>query len=244
MQTMLRNASQLLVSRIKYRKLPTPVVLASMLFLLLGVSLYWLQWSGQQGIKLGYPQPQVHMGTIPSVIRSQQVINFAATGSGRDLTYAWTVTRQNDASKSLAGSGNRDMANQTATGKNMSYQFPASGMYAVTVKATDALGHSSRTTQTIKVLPVPPIASFVAQVDTFFGYQVTLDASQSQADPGTTLQKYTWSYGDGMTSSTAGALASYYYTNPGTYTITLVVTDATGQRSQPFKQTVTLAASN
>lgn len=207
---------------------------------LVGISFYWLQWSSQQGITMGYPQPQVHINALPANIRSQQNVNFATTASGRDLTYAWTFVRQN-ANNAFFGYANTRATDQSATGKNPTYRFPSSGTYTVTVKATDPLGHSNSDKQTIKVLPVPPVAAFTEQADNAFGYSVSVDASKSQADPGTTIQSYVWNFGDGSSPYTTVISSTFYnYANPGIYTITLTVVDATGQQSQPYKQTVNL----
>jgi PKD repeat protein len=220
------------------------IILSTVIVIVLaGISFYWLQWSSQQGITMGYPQPQVHIDALPSNIRSQQNVNFATTASGRDLTYVWTFVGQNN-NNSFFGTTNTNATDQSATGKNPTYRFPVSGTYTVTVKATDPLGHSSSDTQTVKVLPVPPVATFTAQATNgFFGYSVSVDASKSQVDPGTTIQSYIWNFGDGSSPYTTVLSSAFYnYTNPGNYTITLTVVDATGQQSPPYKQTVNLTA--
>src|SRR5256885_5282891 len=50
--------------------------------------------------------------------------------------------------------------------------------------------------------------------------------------PYTTLfRSYAWTFGDGQSAS--GATPMHLYTTPGTYTVTLTVTDARGAVSQP-----------
>src|SRR4030088_3494103 len=53
-------------------------------------SLSGLQWAGQRGITLGYPQPQVQIAALSTttLIRNQDY-QFSATGHGRELSYFW-----------------------------------------------------------------------------------------------------------------------------------------------------------
>jgi DNA-binding beta-propeller fold protein YncE len=59
------------------------------------------------------------------------------------------------------------------------------------------------------------------------GLTVHLDGSSSSAHFGT-IVRYSWTFGDGATSHSAGAMTSHTYKKSGKYTVTLVVTDSLG----------------
>ncbi len=213
------------------------------IIVLVGASFSWLQWACQEGITLGYPQPQVHINTLPPTIRTRQNVDFSATASGRDLTYTWTFATKQDNNAFSFFNRSLNQNNTVFTGKNINYMFTSIGSYIVTVQVSDAMGQRSSNTQTIQVLPVPPIATFTAQAsNSFFGPEVSFNASGSQIDPSTTIESYTWDFGDGSAPETDHYFSgtTHYYRQASTYTIKLVVTDATGQQSQPAIQVVTI----
>jgi len=74
--------------------------------------------------------------------------------------------------------------------------------------------------------PVPPVANFtwtppIPKV----GESVTFDASASTPNGGT-IVKYEWNFSDGGTAT--GKIVTHTYVNPGTYIVTLNVTDSQG----------------
>jgi methionine-rich copper-binding protein CopC len=58
------------------------------------------------------------------------------------------------------------------------------------------------------------------------------DGSASTASPGQSVARYDWSFGDGMTAQNAGPTPSHTYSAPGTYTVSLTVTDSAGCSTQ------------
>ena len=77
---------------------------------------------------------------------------------------------------------------------------------------------------------VIPIASFTASAA---GGTASLNASGS-IDPDGSIAQYQWDFGDGSTGS--GVNISHPYTQSGTYTITLSITDNSGARTKTFQK--------
>jgi DNA-binding beta-propeller fold protein YncE len=71
-----------------------------------------------------------------------------------------------------------------------------------------------------------PVASFGA-VPGSAGSATRFDASDA-ADPDGTIVRYDWDFGDGTLLPDGGPSPQHVYTQPGTYTVTLVVTDNEG----------------
>ena len=80
----------------------------------------------------------------------------------------------------------------------------------------------------------PPVANFTASCS---GLTCSFNASGSTDDRGIT--SYTWTFGDGRSAS--GAMVSHTYGSGGTFTVQLIVTDATNQ-SDSESRSVTVAA--
>ncbi len=126
---------------------------------------------------------------------------------GTTLSYAWSF-----------GDG------QTGSGVAPQHTYAAAGTYDVTLtvidadNATDAEVHS--VTVTAPPPNVPPNAVFTSTVDHL---TASFDASGSDDPDGTTLS-YLWDFGDGLSGS--GVSPQHTYANPGTYDVTLTVTDA------------------
>ncbi len=200
---------------------PWILVLVSLLIIaLIAIGMSWLQWASQRGLSLGYPMPHVQLASqIPGNLLLNQSYQFSATSQGRDLTYSW------------------DFGDQTSSsGPVVNHAFQSNGNYTVTVTVTDAIGQKSTASTQVAVLPPPPQASFTYSIG-YYGY-VTFDASNSTADASTSIAYYDWDFGDGTTDHTSYSQDSHTYSSSGTYTVTLTVTDATGQQSTAAQATI------
>ncbi|MCB1852888.1 MAG: PKD domain-containing protein, partial [Gammaproteobacteria bacterium] len=131
-------------------------------------------------------------------------------------------------------------------GVSMRHQYDTPGIYTLAVTAIDNAGqiHTDTTTVEVKVND-PPIAVIDAPAvaDESFAiggqWSVDFDASGSSDDVG--IFSYQWDFGDGTTGS--GVSLTHIYTVPGSYTVTLTVTDHAGQQTQTtFIVEVTLGA--
>lgn len=118
-------------------------------------------------------------------------------------------------------------------GANTGYLTGSLDEAAVFTKAITAaqVAEQWRLGSTVVTTPVsaPPTAAFGATVNNL---SATLDASAS-TDPDGTIASYRWDFGDGSTGT--GQVASHTYAAAGSYTVSLTVTDNSGQLSTATK---------
>lgn len=120
-----------------------------------------------------------------------------------------------------------------ATTQNASHTFYGPGTYTVSLQVTDNLGVTSSTAQAVTVAPPnqPPTATFTVNCE-----RLACDFADGSSDPDGSVVAWSWSFGDGATSSVSNP--SHSYAARGTYTVTLVATDDRGARSTAASQSV------
>lgn len=103
-------------------------------------------------------------------------------------------------------------------------EYAATGTYDVTLTVTDDGGLSHSVTHAVSVVKpnVAPTASATAACDFL---ACTFDGSAS-SDPDGTVAEHAWDFGDGTTGT--GAAPEHAYAAPGSYAVTLTVTDGEG----------------
>ncbi len=114
----------------------------------------------------------------------------------------------------------------TGNGIIVSHTYSNPGTYIVTLMVDDAAGNGPVSdTLTVKVVDTtPPVADAGPNQTVNEDTSATFDGSGSSDDEG--IVSYQWDFGDGGTAS--GITVSHIYSDPGTYTVTLTVTDVVG----------------
>lgn len=121
--------------------------------------------------------------------------------------------------------------------KNPSHQYAKPGHYFVALTVTDNDGAVATATTVLTVAPInlPPVADFsYSPLDPTT--QDEINFTDQSSDPDGEIVQWLWDFGDGSTSEVQSP--SHRYTNDGTYTVTLQVTDdrgASDETSQEIK---------
>jgi len=116
-----------------------------------------------------------------------------------------------------------------ATGVVVEHAYSDDGNYTVTLIVTDDDSAISTSSAVKTIINRPPVASFTESAETvYIGQPITFNASSSY-DPDGSIVSYFWDFGDGTNAT--GVVVEHAYSENGTYTVTLTVTDDDGARS-------------
>lgn len=127
----------------------------------------------------------------------------------------------------------------TAKGVSVSHKYTDAGTYTVSLKVTDNTGNTGSVSKTLTISgnQIPTAAFVYSPLSPTPGENVYFNASGS-SDPDGTIVSFQWDMGDGSTRS--GEKTTHRYSEPGTYTVLLVVTDNSGNTGSTGK-TITVA---
>lgn len=161
-------------------------------------------------VAVGSP-PTAAFSETPSVAETGSPIAFSGSASdpnpGQSITgYSWNF-----------GDGS-----PAGTGAALSHAYATPGTYAVTLTATGSEGFTASVVHTVTVVAVPVAIPTLTTAKPVAGSPVSFSGASS---PGG-ISAWAWSFGDGATGS--GAAPQHTYAKPGTYTVTLTVTDPSG----------------
>ena len=132
----------------------------------------------------------------------------------------------------------------SASGQNRTHIYDTPGSYAVTLTITDTVGRTQRVTHGVTVGQgqLPTAAFFTSPSSPIIGQVINFNGSGSTAEPGHRVVDYDWDFGDGQTG--AGAVTTHAYSQNGTYTVSLRVTDDAGRDSILTSQSITVGIGN
>ena len=131
----------------------------------------------------------------------------------------------------LSPSGDSFYAVDYGTSKLLPFSVEANGLLAplaCTPSSSCEAGSQDDYTQSIAAQPdQSPVAALSASPAPA-GSPTLLDASDSSAAPGGEVVRWDWNFGDGTALENGGPTPQHTFASPGTYTVTVTVTDQDG----------------
>lgn len=148
--------------------------------------------------------PTANFSTGPVCLGTPTVFSDSSVAPTGDPLNAWSWN---------FGDGN------TSTQQNPTHTYASAGTYSVTLSVTTQAGCTNTITLTVTVDPIP-VPAFTSNI-VCFNTAPTVFTNQS-----TGATTWHWDFGDGNTSTQQSP--THTYGTPGTFTVTLIVTSASG----------------
>jgi len=148
------------------------------------------------------------------------------------VTFDGTGSSDNVGLERLKWTFDYDGEPKTLRGPSPTFTFHTAGIYLVRLEVLDVSGHRSEDTVTVTILDTdPPVAAAGNDIALEEGDGLTLDASASTDNVGVVSWRWTIT-GEGVEETLEGETVAHVFTDEGTYTVTLEVSDARGNSAE------------
>ena len=170
--------------------------------------------TGSSSLRPTFVLPTLNVGDV-GVFSGTVVDSNGNDATNQVASFAWNF-----------GDGN------TGSGQSVTHAYRSIGTFAVTLTITDRFGLTNFVTQSLTVGQGQlPTATFVdSPASPSPNQQIFFNASSSTAAPGHFISSYDWDFGDGAPHG-SGVTTSHAYSQAGSYTVVLQVTDDAGRQA-------------
>ena len=191
----------------------------------------------------GDPSLQVRTPGTPNGPTAQQTAPTAAfTGTPVSGSYPLAVTFTDQSTGSPTSWAWNFGDGGTSTSQNPSHTYTAAGTYTVTLTATNAYGNDSETKTSYITVTAPsaPVAAFTASATS-----ITAGGSVTFTDQSTgTPTSWSWTFTGGTPSTSTAQNPTVTYSTAGTYSVTLIATNAQGSNTLTKTAYITVSSAS
>lgn len=152
------------------------------------------------------------------------IVNFQNLSTGSGLTYQWNL-----------GNGN------TSVSENPAASYINPGTYTISLTVTGPGGTDTETKNAYITVFTPPTPN-ISPSQTIGCYPFSIDFTDLSTPGDSPIATWSWDFGDGGTSTSQNP--THTYTTPGTFDITLLLTDVNGCASNMSFQDLIESNSN
>ncbi len=170
----------------------------------------------------GFAARAINLQDRPPVASFTESATTVLTG----VTINFNGTTSSDPDGTVAGLSWDFGDGSTASGGIVSHSYATAGTYTAKLTVTDNSGSIASNTVVLTIQDRPPSATFIpSPSNSTTGLAVSFSAAGT-TDPDGTISSYSWNFGDGSTGT--GFSTTHTFSTPGIYTVTLTVTDNSG----------------
>lgn len=158
-------------------------------------------------VPVGNQAPVANFSFSPTTVSTLQDVTFISASYDVDGTIASMIWNFGDGT--------------SGEGSQVRHRYSSMGSFTVRMTVMDDDGASSSATAVVSVVNSRPVATFSSPTEV-----LSLTAVQFQDrsfDPDGKIRSWNWDFGDGNSSSSSSPVHTYM--RPGTYSVTLTVTD-------------------
>ncbi len=157
-------------------------------------------------------------GSAPLEVKFLDKSTVASSGKANITEWAWKITNSE-------GSTVKTYSTKTAADKDFTYKFTDGGKYTVSLTVTDKNGRSNTKTETDYITVSSGLsATFTASPTSGTAPLNVRFEATPDPDNAYDIDEYAWNFGDGS-SVYYGRVISHVFSNAGTYTVKMTVTD-------------------
>ena len=169
------------------------------------------------------------LGTIRINAAPKPIITASASVAAADVRISFNANKSRDADGRISAYSWDFGDGATGQGRQVHHTYAQPGFYTVRLTVTDdsGVGNASRFIEQNVRINAPPVP-VITMPEVVNSSQAVFDASES-VDTDDEIISYNWNFGDGNRAE--GLTVQHVYPLPGTYTVQLQVTDASGTAS-------------